>query len=239
MRNISLMARRELGAFLKSPIGYVIAAIVLFVDGLLFNYYALGGTPKYSAEVLELFFAFAAFMTMVSGVLISMRLFAEERQLGTLTLLMTAPVGEHEIVLGKFFSALTFLSLYTLVSVYMPLLIFVNGKVSAGHILGGYAGLILLGAQAIAIGMFASSLTNSQVVAAITGGAIVAALYLMHLGSTVADPPLRDVLRFISQKGHLQWERGIMQLRDVFYFLSSTYLFLLLTAHVIKARRWR
>ncbi|MBW2732405.1 MAG: ABC transporter permease [Deltaproteobacteria bacterium] len=239
MRNISLITRRELGAFLKAPIGYVIAAIVLFVDGLLFNYYALGGTPKYSAEVLELFFAFAAFMTMVSGVLISMRLFAEERQLGTLTLLMTAPVGEHEIVLGKFLSALVFLALYTLLTIYMPLMIFVNGKLSVGHIAGGYAGLLLLGAQAIAIGMFASSLTSSQVVAAITAAAMVAAIYLMHLGSTVADPPMRDVLRFISQKGHLQWQRGILQFQDVFYFISSTYLFLLLSTHVLKARRWR
>ena len=102
MKNITLLARRELGAYIKSPMGYIIVAIVLFVDGLLFNVYALGGSPKLSAEVLQLFFAFATFMTMVSGVLLSMRLLAEERQLGTLTLLLTSPIRDYEIVLGKF-----------------------------------------------------------------------------------------------------------------------------------------
>lgn len=239
MKNVALIARRELGAYLKSPMGYVIAAIVLFVDGLLFNYYALGGSPKYSAEVLQLFFAFASFMSVVSGILLSMRLLAEERQLGTLTLLLTSPVREHEIVLGKFLSAFVFFGLMTLATVYMPALIFVNGKVSVGQIFAGYLGLLMLGGLALAIGLFASSLSSSQIVAAVSGGAIVTAIYLCYLGAKVADPPLRDILAFISWQRHLQWQNGILNLRDVFYFLSGTYLFLLLTTHVMQARRWR
>ncbi len=239
MKNVALIARRELGAYLKSPMGYVIAAIVLFVDGLLFNYYALGGSPKYSAEVLQLFFAFASFMSVVSGILLSMRLLAEERQLGTLTLLLTSPVREHEIVLGKFISAFAFFALVSLATVYMPALIFVNGKVSVGQIFAGYLGLLMLGGLALAIGLFASSLSSSQIVAAVSGGAIVTAVYLCHLGAKVADPPLRDILSFISWQRHLQWQNGIINLRDVFYFLSGTYLFLLLTTHVMQARRWR
>ncbi len=239
MKNISLLARRELAAYFKGPMGYVIAAIVLFVDGLLFNYYALGGTPKYSGEVLQLFFAFATFMTMVAGLLLSMRLLAEEKQLGTLTLLLTSPVREYEIVLGKFFSALAFFSLMTLATVYMPLLIFVNGKVSFGHIIAGYFGLILLGGLSLSIGLFASSLSNSQIVAAVTGGAILAAVYLFYLGAKIADPPLREVLSFLSPQRHLQWQNGVLHSQDVFYFVSGTYLFLLLTTHVMQARRWR
>lgn len=239
MRNVALLARRELAAYLKSPMGYVIAAIVLFVDGLLFNYYALGGAPKFSAEVLQLFFAFATFMTMVSGVLLSMRLLAEEKQLGTLTLLLTSPIREHEIVLGKFLSALGFFALISLATIYMPLLIMVNGKVSAGHIFVGYVGLLMLGGFALSIGLFASSLSSSQIVAAVTGGAIMAAVYLCYLGANVADPPLREILSFLSPQRHLQWQTGVLHSKDVFYYASGTYLFLLLTTHVMQARRWR
>jgi len=240
MRNVALLARRELGAYFKSPMGYVIAAIVLFVDGLLFNYYALGGnTPKFSAEVLQLFFAFATFMSMVSGILLSMRLIAEEKQLGTLTLLLTSPVHEHEIVLGKFLSALTFFAVMTLATIYMPLLIFVNGKVSFGHIFAGYLGLLLLGGLALSIGLFASSLATSQIVAAVTGGAILAAIYLCYLGANIADPPLRQILSFISPQRHLQWQTGVLHSKDVIYYVSGMYLFLLLTTHVMQARRWR
>lgn len=239
MRNVLLITRRELGGYLSSPMGYVIAAIVLLVDGLLYNYYALGNTPKLSANVLQLFFAFATFMTMVSGVLIAMRLIAEEKQLGTLALLLTSPVRDHEIVLGKFLSAFLFFSGMTLLSVYMPLLIFVNGKVSIGHIAGGYVGLLLLGGLSLSVGLFASSLSRSQIVAAVTGGAIMTAVYLFYLGADLTEPPLRDILAYLSPQRHLRWQTGVINSKDVFYYLSSTYLFLLLTTHILQARRWR
>lgn len=239
MRNIWLVARRELGAFLKSPMGYVIVAIVLFVDGLLFTTYALGGTPKLSSEVLQLFFAFASFMSAVAGVLLAMRLIAEERQLDTLTLLLTSPIREHEIVLGKFLSALIFFAGMTLLTIHMPLLIFVNGKVSLGHILAGYLGLLMLGMMSLSVGLFASAVAKNQLVAAVAGGGILTAIYLCYLATRIADPPLRDVLAFISWQKHLSWQNGVLNTRDVFFYLSSTYLFLLLSIHVLQARRWR
>lgn len=239
MRNVVLIARRELGAYLRSPLGYVIASIVLFVDGLLFNYYALGGSPKYSAEVLQLFFAFATFMTMVSSVLLAMRLIAEEKQLGTLPLLLASPVRDAEIVLGKFLSAFVFFGLITAFTIYMPLLIFVNGKVSFGHIFGGYLGLLLLGAMSLAVGMLASALARTQIVAAVMGGALMTAIYLCYLGANIAEPPIRDLLGYLSPQKHLQWQTGVLHTRDIFYYLSATYLFLLGTTHVLHARRWR
>lgn len=239
MRNIALLARRELGAYLKSPMGYVIAAIVLFVDGLLFNVYALGGTPKLSSDVLQLFFAFATFMSMVSGILLSMKLIAEEKQLGTITLLLTSPVKDYEIVLGKFLSGMLFFFAITILTFYMPMLIFVNGKVSIGHILGGYLGLVLLGMLSLSIGLFASAVANTQLVAAVTGGALLTAVYLCFLGANIADPPIRDLMAYLSPQKHLTWQTGVIHSRDVFYYLSATYVFLLLTVHVQQARRWR
>lgn len=239
MKNIMLLVRRELAAYLKSPMGYIIVAIVLFVDGLLFNTKVLGGSPKLSAEVLQLFFAIATFMTMVSGVLLAMRLVAEERQLDTLTLLLTSPIRDVEIVLGKFLSALIFFICMTLLTLYMPALIFVNGKVSVGHIAAGYLGLILLGMTSLSVGLFASSIARSQLVAAVAGGAMMTAMYLCFLGASIAEPPLRGLVAFISPAKHLSWQNGVLNSRDVFYYLSATYLFLLLTIHVLQARRWR
>ena len=240
MRNALLVARRELGGYFRSPMGYVIAAIVLFVNGLWFNSdYVAGGPAKLSADVLRGFFAVAALMAMIAGLLLSMRLFAEEKQLGTLTLLLTAPIREAEIVLGKFLSALAFLLVITLLSLYMPALIFVNGKVSLGHIAGGYFGLMLLGAIALAVGLFASVIAPNQVVAAVSGGAIMAAIYWGFQGAAVAEEPFRDILAYLSPHRHLQWQNGVINSKDVVYYVSMTYFFLLLTTHVLQARRWR
>ncbi len=100
-----------------------------------------------------------------------MRLLAEERQTGTLVLLTSSPIQDWEIVLGKFLSAFIFLALITLAcTVYMPLLIFVNGKISVGHLAAGYLGLLLLGSATLAIGTFGSAIARTQVLAAIFSG---------------------------------------------------------------------
>jgi ABC-2 type transport system permease protein len=240
MRNTWLIARRELGAYLKAPMGYVIAAIVLFIDGLWFSSdYVAGGPPKFSAQVLQAYFAIAVFMTMAAGVLIAMRLFAEEKQLGTLTLLLTSPIREREIVAGKFLSAFIFASGITVATLYMPLLILVNGKVGIGHIAGAYFGLLLVGGLALAVGMFASAISPNQIIAAVGGTAIMVVIYWCFKGASVTEPPIRDILAYISIHKHQSWQHGILNTRDIFYYLSTTYLFLLMTTHALQARRWR
>jgi ABC-2 type transport system permease protein len=178
-------------------------------------------------------------MTMVSGILLSMRLFAEERQLNTLTLLLTSPIRDHEIVLGKFLSALVFFLGMTALTIYMPLLIFINGKVSIGHILGGYLGLAMLGMASISVGIFASSVAKNQLIALVLGAGLMVAIYLCYLGASKTEPPIRDLMAFISPQKHLTWQTGLLNSRDIFYYLSMTYFFLLLTIHMIKSRRWR
>lgn len=239
MTNVALLARRELAAFLKTPMGYIIVAIVLFLDGLFFNVLAIGGSPKLSSQVLQQFFAIATFFSMVAGIVLTMRQFAEEKQLGTMTLLLTSPIREHEIVLGKFLAALLFFLAMTLLTIHMPLLIFVHGKVSVGHIVAGYLGLLMVGMMSVAVGLFASSLTRLQIVAVVIGASILTAIYLCWQGARVAEPPIRDLMAYLSQMKHLAWQNGVIHLRDVVYFLSMTYFFLLLTVQVLRARRWR
>src|SRR5690349_4304684 len=163
-----LIARREFFAYLRSPLGIVVVAAVLLIDGLWFYSQALS-RHMLSAEVLTEFFNGASGLTMIASIPLSMRLLAEERQSGTFTLLNTSPVKNTEIVAGKFLSAFAVVTIMNALTIYMPLLILVNGKVSWGQVGVGYFGLFLLGAAATAIGLFGSALARSQVVAVILG----------------------------------------------------------------------
>jgi ABC-2 type transport system permease protein len=236
-----LIARRELGAYLRSMTGYVIAALVLVVDGLLFQAFVMGGPDRLSAEVLANFFYISSGTTMIASVFISMRLLAEERQTGTLVLLTSSPVQDWELVLGKFLSAFVFLSLITLATVYMPALIFVNGKVSFGHMTAGYIGLLLLGSASLAVGTFGSALARTQVLAAIFSGVIIVALVICWLLAKVTERPFTDVFVAMSLHGRhfLPFQSGQVHLRDVFYYLGLTYFALFASTRVLESRRWR
>jgi ABC-2 type transport system permease protein len=236
-----LIARRELGSYLRSPFGYVVLAAMLLIDGLLYYGFALSGQARLSAEVLQDFFYFASGTTAVAAVLLSMRLFAEERQTGTLVLLSTSPVSEGQVVLGKFLAAFGFIVLLTVLTAYMPLLIFVHGKVSIGHILVGYVGILLLGAAALAIGLFASAMANTQVLAAVLGAALLGALYLLWLVARVTDPPLSSFLAAaaLHNEQFRPFMMGVLEAGPITYYVMVTMLFLLGATKVLEARRWR
>ncbi len=241
MMRTLLIARRELAAYLRTFQGYIIIAMVLAVDGLLFNAFALGGVSKRSSEVLSLFFQFSSGTTMVASVFISMRLLAEERQAGTLLLLYSSPVKDHEIVLGKFLSALAFLALMTLATVFMPLLVMVHGKLSLGHIAAGYLGLLLLGSASLAIGTFGSALARNQVLAAVLSGCMLVALLTCWLLARITEQPLSDVFSALALwNQHFQpFQAGVVHARDIVYYLSVTYVALFAATRVLEARRWR
>lgn len=240
MSKALLIARREMGAYARSPLGSVIIAGALLIDGILFYYWGLS-QKMLSAEVLSEFFYAASGITMAASIILSMRLIAEERQTHTFTLLNTAPVRDWEIVLGKYLSALGMLGILTVLTLYMPALIFVNGKVSIGHIAVGYAGLLLIGSATISIGLFASALTRSQVVAAIVGAAILTALILLWMLASAVDPPLNDFLAGLAfhHQNFMPFQKGILELKGVAYYSAVTYFFLLAATKILEARRWR
>src|SRR5690606_32005513 len=128
-------------------------------------------------------------LVAIAAVALSVRLLAEERQIGSMVLLHTSPVRDREIVLGKFLSAFIFLAGITVATIYMPLLVLVNGRVSWGHVGVGYLGLLLIGAAVLAIGLFASSLTRHQLVAAAVGAALTGLMFLFWPLSLVIDAP--------------------------------------------------
>ncbi len=241
MSTTLLIARRELSAYLRSWTGYVIIAVMLAVDGLLFNAFVLGGVDKRSSEVIGQFFQVSSIIVMIASVFVSMRLIAEERQTGTINLLYSSPISDRQIVLGKYLSALAFLALFTLSTIYMPLLVLVNGKVSWGHLAAGYAGLLLLGSACIAIGTFGSSLARSQIVAAVVSAVLLTALGCLWYVARVSERPLNDILSALALHGvHFQpFQQGIVHTRDVVYYLAITYIALFSATRVLEARRWR
>jgi ABC-2 type transport system permease protein len=237
-----LIARRELGAYLRTMSGYVIAAVVLFVDGILFNARALGGQQdRLSTEVLSEFFFNSSGLVMAASVFLSMRLLAEERQNGSMVLLSSSPVRERDIILGKFLSAFVFLTLMTLAGVFMPMLILVNGKLAFGHVAVGYLGLLLLGSAALAIGTLGSTLARSQLLAAIISGCMVVCLIVVWMLGSVTERPLSDVFFALALWGrHFPpFQAGIIHVRDVVYYLAVTYFALFVSIRVLEARRWR
>jgi ABC-2 type transport system permease protein len=240
MTKTLLIAKREMFAYLRSPLGSIVVGAALLVDGILF--YWTGLTQKLlSAQVLQQFFYNASGVTMIAAIALSMRLVAEERQTGTFTLLNTVPIRDREIVLGKFLSAFGLLVVMTLLTIYMPLLILVNGKVSWGHILVGYTGLLLLGAAATAIGLFASTLARSQVVAVIIAALIIAPLILLWMVAKAVDPPLNTFLAGLAfhHENFRPFMEGILGVEHVAYYLAVTYFFLLAATKTLEARRWR
>jgi ABC-2 type transport system permease protein len=235
-----LIARREFFAYLRSPLGSAIIAACLLIDGILFYFRAL--TPKLlSAEVLQEFIYSASGTTMIAGLVLSMRLLAEERQTGTLVLLNTAPIKDSQIVLGKYLSALIVLSLLTVLTAYMPALVFFKGNVSVGHILVGYLGLFLLGSASIAIGLFGSAIARSQIVAMIVGAAILTPLVLLWAVARAVDPPLNRYLSALAlhHDNFRPFMLGRLDFGAVVYYLVITYFFLLAAIKVLEARRWR
>jgi ABC-2 type transport system permease protein len=241
MRAISIIFRRELGAYLRSPIGWVVAAAFLLLDGALFQAYALG-KQALSADVLAQFFMFTGILTGAAAVILSFRLVAEERVNHSMVLLNTSPVRDWEIIVGKYLASLVFLLGLLALSVYMPLLIKVNGKVTGAQIFVGYLGLALFGSACLAIGIFASCLARHYLVAALAAALFVGLLCVLYQLALRVDPPLQDMLASLDLWWtHFQlgsFMRGVFNLKDVIYYVAVTYFFLLLSVKALEAKRW-
>lgn len=240
MRRALLLARRELGALLTSSFGWVIVALVLMIDGVLFNALAMAG-EKPTSEVLWHFFYYSAGVVMVASIFVAMRTFAAEREQGTLVLLTTSPLVEWELVLGKFLGAFAFVLLLCAGTLYMPILVDVHGSVPWGHVAAGYLGLTLLAAATTAIGVFASSISRYQILAVVLGGVIMVGLLTTWQLAKVTDPPLKSVLGYLAlfDKHYKPFMAGGVHLHSLVFFPTLSFLFLLASVRVLEARRWR
>ncbi len=241
MSKALLIARRELGAFFNTWMGYIICAAALFINGLLFNAFAVGKKPKFSAEVLSDFFYFGSGIAMVAGVFLAMRLLAEEKQSGTITLLYTSPITERQMIYGKFLSAVLFSMVLHVLTLYLPALVLMNGKVSLGHLASGYLVLVLIGSAAIAISLFASAISSNQMIAGITGSAFTVAMLVLWMVADKVNAPFNELFSYLSiHNQHFSpFSKGLVHSADVIYYLSVIVFFLECSVRAVEARRWR
>lgn len=239
MGKIWLVATRELGAYFRTWTGYIIGAAALLINGLLFNAFAIGDQAKYSAEVLEDFFYFSSGLSMVAAIFLAMRLFAEEKQTGSLVLFYTSPVTERAFVYGKFLSAFIFFLFLQALSLYLPALIFIEGKVSFGHLAAGYLGVTLLGAATLGVALFASVASPNQMVAGILGAAITVSLLVLWLLSGVVDEPFKGLFSYLAihNQHFTPFSRGIVHVVDIVFYVSALAFFLECSIRVLEARR--
>ena len=244
------LVRRELSAFFQGPTGFIIIAAVMFLIGLGFLVVLSGlngeATPMPVTQVFYGTYFFWVILLLIAPV-ITMRSFAMERASGTYESLMTAPVGDWQVVLSKFAGALIFFMI-----LWVPLLIcsvVVRFYVGESAVLGlgtmftSALGILMVGCLYMSIGCFASALTRNQAVAAVSGFALGAALFFTGFFSYFAGDRtdwLSQLARHISLANHMEsFTRGVIDLGAIVFFLSLTGLFLYLTHKVVESRRWK
>ena len=239
MRNIATMARRELGAYFLSPIAYAVATVYLFSTGLAFGL----GTFRNGAEAsLRTLFEFWILLILVFVLpMLTMRLLSEEFRNGTIETLITAPISEVEVILGKFFGAFVFYLFLLATLLLYPIVLSIYGPVDGQLLVCNYIGLLLTGALFISVGLFFSACTRHQIVAVIFSFALLALMtFASHGLAQVVEGWPRAVLQHLSVRTHFfDFVRGMVDMNHVVFFITMTALFLFLTVKRLEMWRWQ
>jgi len=242
--NVAALARRELGFYFNSPVAYITITIFLVVCGAyLFTIddplTGLSFFEANEASMRKLFDAIPLFFIFLIPA-ITMRLMAEEKRSGTIELLVTMPVTDTQIALGKFFGGFAFLCIALLATLPLPLLVGSLGNMDTGLIWAGYLGLLFLGAAYLAIGLMASSWTDNQIVAYLLAALLCAFFYFIDGMVDLVWAGAKDTLATLSFKAHFNnILRGVIDTRDVIYYLSVITVALVITVQSLSARNWR
>lgn len=237
---------RELRAYFLSPLGYVVLFLFLLANGWVFaSVVSILNDPRAAAgQPLELFFStfFLWFVLVFFAPALTMRLLAEERKSGSIEVLMTAPVTEGQVVLGKYLGVLVFYLFLWLPTVLYTLILSAYAEVDWGPIAAGYLGVVGIGALLLAAGLFASAVVADQLVAAILAFALMVPLVFggLLLELLVDAPWLQDVLAYVNVIQHQQdFAQGIVDTRRLVYYLSATVFFLFLASRSLEGNKWR
>ena len=237
MRVTLAIAWKEIQTYFTSPTGYIVALVFLALTGYFFGTSVSGTFPEASTEG---FIEPSAFILVLLAPALTMRLLAEEQKLGTVELLLTAPVRDWEVVLGKFLASLSFFIGTLAFTLYYVLLLQHFGSPDWGPVWSGYLGLILYGTTALSVGLLASSLSSNQIVALVVGFGLLLILSLLEQASTLVGGVPSSLLSQLGTTTHLNdFSRGIIDISHVVYYLTATSVFLFLTVRNVESRRWR
>src|SRR3989441_4195629 len=257
MRNILAIIERELRAYFISPVAYVILTIFVFLSGLFFRSILtqvlqmglmsqiqaqqLGPRPMDMPGIIT-----KGFLSTMSVILLfimpmlTMGLFSEEKKRGTIELLLTAPITDLQVVLGKFLAAGVFYAIL-LLSTWVPTgVLYIYGSPASGPILTAYLGLLLYGLSIIAIGLFISSLTENQIIAAVISFGAIMLLWLVDGMAGSAESTTQEALTYLSILSHLDdFTKGVLATSHIIFYLSLTLVALFLTYRSVDSLRWR
>jgi len=253
LKNIITIFNKELMGYLKSPMAYIVAASFFTITGFFF---VASVSDAFSEASIRGFLAGAVFFMIFLSPALTMRLIAEEQKLGTMELLMTSPLKDFEIVLGKFLAALSIIIIMIIGTFFYPIILIIFGVPDFGPIFTGYLGLILYSSATLSVGIFASSLSSNQLVSLVVGSGILSFLTFIDFVSSRVTGVFGTILNElqlggsfslfdsssfgIAEGGHFaDFARGIINIYDIIFYISISAIFIVLTIFSLESRRWR
>ena len=258
MRNILTMIRKELNAYFRSPIAYIVLAVFAVIFGYFFvsilsifvrqsmmasQYAEMYGQPMHmniNEMVIRPLLMNVSVISLFLVPMITMRMFAEEKRTGTIELLMTSPITDIPLILGKFFAALLLYCALLAVTFVPMMILFHYGNPDWKPMVSGYLGLLLLGGCFMSIGGFLSTLTKNQLVAGMLTFGVFLMLWVIDWAAEYAPGVIGQVASYLAMTTHLDnFAKGVIDLRDTVYYLSVTGLALFLTVRSVESVRWR
>ena len=243
MSPMLIIAKREFRSYFDSPIAYIVICLSFFALGLMFFFLNGGFWQLDRASISPLFESTPMGLSFLVVPVVTMRLLAEERRSGTLEMLITLPVKDSDVVIGKYLGALGLVLVLVLSTLAYPLVMFWRpwnlGPIDGGPIASGYFGMVLFSCAAVAVGLLISALTESQAVAFFITFFVLGALWLFGDLASKAGGTLAILLNYVSFQSRLNnfW-RGLIDSRDVVFFLSVTVLSLMVAFRALERRKW-
>ena len=242
MKYILAVCTKELYTYFVSPIAYFVCFVFTAISGFLFSLLLIsisGQEAGTGAQVMGILFGNMAIILLFFTPVLTMRLFAEERKSGTIELLLTSPITDGQVVLGKFLASWLLLIVMLALTLFFPLLTQRFGPIDSGVLLSGYFGVILIGSSFLALGLLMSSMCKNQLVAALTSFGILITLWV--IGSLSSQyGAIGEFLSYLSLLEHYDdFARGVILLKDVIYHLSFTGVCLFATFKSIESSKWR
>ncbi len=258
MRNIWAIFKREMRAYFISPMAYALYVVFLLLSGYFFtigmSWYAKisvsamqdrqysGGLPPFTETVFRGMLGDMSIILLLMVPVLTMRLFAEEKKMGTMELLLTYPIRDIEVVLGKFFAALAVIGLMLVLTFSYPLLAryVVGDQVEYAVIMSGYLGLFLQMAAFIAIGIFLSSMTENQIVAGVVSFGALLLVWVVGWGEQLISGVIGKILAQVSLLNHFEdFSKGVIDTGHVAYYVLFSVFFLFMTLRVLDSNKWR
>lgn len=240
MKNIPSIFTREIKSYFVSPIAYVALIVFTLLTGYFFAAY-INWASRYEGEAsMRVIFLNMSITMLFLAPLITMRLFAEEKRSGTIEIIMTAPVTDTEIVLGKFAASMVLFLIMLALTFLCPLFLMSYGTPDVAPMAVGYLGLALLGAAFVSLGVATSCLTKNQIVAALMSFVILLGLWVIGWMSGAVGSQLGKILSFISLVNHFDdFSKGVLDTKHVIYYISFASFCLFFAVKMVQSAKWK